>query len=98
ATVLELSWYGNRPVTAKLGESFHSRRLQLISSQVGQVAMKQRSRWTSQRRLKFAMSLLADPRLDCLISGESAFESLPETLTRLSDASHDALCHCVRYE
>jgi NADPH:quinone reductase-like Zn-dependent oxidoreductase len=38
ATVLELSWYGDTPVAAPLGGAFHSRRLRLISSQVGQVA------------------------------------------------------------
>ncbi|MGB9060881.1 MAG: zinc-binding alcohol dehydrogenase, partial [Pseudolabrys sp.] len=37
ATVLELSWYGDTPVAAPLGGAFHSRRLRLISSQVGQV-------------------------------------------------------------
>jgi NADPH:quinone reductase-like Zn-dependent oxidoreductase len=35
ATVLELSWYGDTPVAAPLGGAFHSRRLRLISSQVG---------------------------------------------------------------
>ena len=38
ATVLEMSWYGDRPVTALLGGPFHSRRLRLISSQVGSIA------------------------------------------------------------
>ena len=36
ATVLEMSWYGDAPVTAMLGGPFHSRRLRLVSSQVGQ--------------------------------------------------------------
>ena len=35
ATVLEMSWYGDRMVPAPLGEAFHSRRLVLKSSQVG---------------------------------------------------------------
>ena len=38
ASVIELSWYGAAEVTAPLGQAFHSRRLRLISSQVGQVA------------------------------------------------------------
>ena len=34
-----------------LGGAFHSRRLKLISSQVGQVAPSHRARWTHRRRL-----------------------------------------------
>ena len=45
--VLELSWYGQRPVPLPLGEAFHSRRLTLRSSQVGHVAAAQRSRWSA---------------------------------------------------
>ncbi|MCW7540198.1 zinc-binding alcohol dehydrogenase [Aquabacterium sp. A7-Y] len=44
ATVLELSWYGRRPVQVPLGEAFHARRLTLQSSQVGQVATARRGR------------------------------------------------------
>ena len=54
ATVLEMSWYGDAPVTAPLGGAFHSRRLRLISSQVGQIAPSHRPRWshapTARRR------------------------------------------------
>ncbi len=35
---VELSWYGSGEVAAPLGGAFHSRRLRLVSSQVGQVA------------------------------------------------------------
>src|SRR6266851_1860057 len=46
ATIAELSWYGSGDVAAPLGEAFHSRRLKLISSQVGQVAPSHRPHWT----------------------------------------------------
>ncbi len=46
ATVVELSWYGSGDVAAPLGEAFHSRRLRLVSSQVGKVAPSHRARWT----------------------------------------------------
>ena len=48
ATVLELSWFGNRKPAVALGEAFHSRRLTLRSSQVGTVATAQRSRWDTR--------------------------------------------------
>jgi threonine dehydrogenase-like Zn-dependent dehydrogenase len=95
ATVLELSWYGDRAVTLPLGEAFHARRLQLRSSQVGAVATAQRARWSHRRRLALALELLADPVFDHLLGGESAFASLPQTLPRL--AAGPALCHVITY-
>lgn len=97
ATVLELSWYGDRAVSLALGESFHSKRLQLRSSQVGAVATAQRARWSHRRRMALALELLADPVFDGLLSGESPFETLPATLARLADAPDGALCHVVTY-
>jgi threonine dehydrogenase-like Zn-dependent dehydrogenase len=97
ARVLELSWYGDRPVTLPLGGAFHARRLQLLSSQVGSVAPAQRPRWTHRRRLALALDLLDDPVLDRLVTGESAFEALPATLAHLADAPGDVLCHRIVY-
>lgn len=97
ATIVELSWYGDAMVPAALGHAFHARRLTLKSSQVGTVAASQRARWDNRRRLRLALSLLADPALDALISGESDFEALPETLAALAASPGDTLCHRVRY-
>jgi 2-desacetyl-2-hydroxyethyl bacteriochlorophyllide A dehydrogenase len=98
ATIVELSWYGERSVSVELGRSFHAQRLTLKSSQVGNVAASQRARWTNQRRMRLALSLLADPVLDSLISGESEFEALPQVMADLADRPGDALCHRIRYE
>ncbi|MFI9772369.1 dehydrogenase [Streptomyces sp. NPDC052415] len=95
-TVLELSWYGDRPVTLPLGEAFHSRRLVIRSSQVGTVSPARPGR-TYADRLALALELLADPALDALVTGESAFEELPEVLPRLASGEIPALCHRVRY-
>ena len=51
ATVVEMSWYGDRPVEVGLGGAFHSRRLRLVSSQVGQVSPGRRPRWDYRRRM-----------------------------------------------
>lgn len=98
ATIVEMSWYGNRSVPMPLGEGFHSRRLTLKSSQVGHVASTQRPRWDHRRRLQLALSLLADPALDVLLTGESDFEQLPDTMARLSTSPGDTICHRIRYE
>jgi Zn-dependent alcohol dehydrogenase len=97
ATVLELSWYGARKPEVALGESFHSRRLTLKSSQVGAIAPAQRARWSTGRRLDLVMRLLGDARLDALISGESDFEDLPQVLARLATSPEYTLCHRIRY-
>ncbi|TQL18916.1 zinc-binding alcohol dehydrogenase [Streptomyces sp. SLBN-134] len=95
-TVVELSWYGDRPVSLPLGEAFHSRRLVLRSSQVGTVSPARANRSYADR-LALALELLADPALDALITGESAFEELPDAMPRLASGEIPALCHRVRY-
>jgi 2-desacetyl-2-hydroxyethyl bacteriochlorophyllide A dehydrogenase len=97
ATIVELSWYGDQTVPIALGESFHARRLTLRSSQVGAVAGSQRPRWDTRRRMQLALTLLADPTLDVLITGESPFDELPRVMAELANGGGDTLCHRVRY-
>ncbi|MGW9593667.1 zinc-dependent alcohol dehydrogenase [Streptomyces chartreusis] len=96
-TVLELSWYGDRRVALPLGEAFHSRRLVIRSSQVGTVSPARRATRSYADRLSLALDLLADPALDALVTGESAFEELPEVMPKLTSGEIPALCHRVRY-
>ncbi|MFE9021493.1 zinc-binding alcohol dehydrogenase [Streptomyces sp. NPDC007808] len=96
-TVLELSWYGDRQVSLPLGEAFHSRRLTVRSSQVGTVSPAARAGRTYADRLALALDLLADPALDALVTGECAFEELPDVLPKLASGAIPALCHRVRY-
>lgn len=97
ACVVELSWYGEGEVTLPLGRGFHSRRLRLVSSQVGQVAPSRRPRWTHARRLTKALHLLADPELDALLTGEVPFGTLPDVLPRLLAPGAPGLFTAVRY-
>jgi len=97
ATVLELSWYGDAAVAVPLGKAFHARRLTLRASQVSAIAAPQRARWTHARRMQLVLRLLGDARLDALISGESAFDELPQVLARLSGPSSGTLCHRISY-
>lgn len=97
ARVVEMSWYGDAPVEAPLGLGFHGRRLKLVSSQVGQVSPSRRPRWTHRRRLEKALELLADERLDGLITEEVAFADLPTALPRLLAAGAPGLATLIRY-
>lgn len=97
ATVLEVSWFGDRPVPLPLGEDFHARRLTLRSSQVGRIPPGRAPRWTHHRRMALALELLKDPALDVLLSGESDFEELPAVMERLANEPAGVLCHRIRY-
>lgn len=86
AKVIEMSWFGDRPVTLPLGHAFHAKRLAIVSSQVGSVAAARRARWTPARRLALALELLADPLFERLIGARVRFADLPAALPRILDA------------
>jgi threonine dehydrogenase-like Zn-dependent dehydrogenase len=98
ATVLELSWYGTQDVKVPLGDVFHSRRLKLISSQVGKVAPSRRPRWDYRRRLAAALALLQDPALDALLAPPVAFADLPARLPGILTPESGVLCQVVSYK
>lgn len=95
--IVELSWYGARPATIRLGGAFHSQRLQIISSQVGHVAPKQRGRISHRDRLATALSLLGDETLDALVSDEIPFDALPERLPQILAGTMGGLSPVVTY-
>jgi len=97
AKVIELSWYGAGEIAIPLGGAFHSRRLRLISSQVGRVAPSHRARWTPRRRLSAALELLADPALDALLAPAVAFHDLPARLPDALLPVSGILCQLIRY-
>jgi len=97
ATVLELSWYGSDAVELPLGAAFHSRRLKLISSQVGKVSASRRPRWDYRRRLTAALELLRDAALDALLAPPVAFAQLPARLPDILTPASGVLCQLIRY-
>jgi threonine dehydrogenase-like Zn-dependent dehydrogenase len=97
ATVVEMSWYGDKAVSLPLGGPFHARRLKLVSSQVGMVAPSRRPRWTHARRLAAALRLLADERFDALISHDVEFADLPALLGGVLAPEAEGIATVVRY-
>jgi len=95
--VIELSWYGDRPVPVILGGAFHSRRLTIRSSQVGHVAPARRTTTSRRERLAEALALLDDPRLDRFITGEVAFADLPGAIPRLLAPGAPGIATRIRY-
>ncbi len=97
ATIVEMSWYGTKTVNVNLGGAFHSRRLKLVSSQVGHVAPSRRATVAHRDRLATAVALLHDPALDCLVSHEISFDALPEELPRIWSQGAATLPPVIRY-
>jgi NADPH:quinone reductase-like Zn-dependent oxidoreductase len=97
APIVELSWYGDRPATVELGGAFHSRRLRILSSQVGQISPSRRPRWSFRRRLEAALGLLSLPALDALVAEEIAFETAARTLPQALAAEARALAPVICY-
>ncbi|MCW5658887.1 MAG: dehydrogenase [Burkholderiaceae bacterium] len=97
STVLELSWYGAGSVPVPLGGAFHSRRLKIVSSQVGQVAPSRRATTSHRQRLQQAIELLADARLDALLMPAVPFAELPERLPDILSPKRGMLCQLIAY-
>ena len=95
--IIDMSWYGAKAVSLMLGGAFHSRRLQLICSQVGHIALSRRGSVTHRERLALALGLLDDPALDALVEDDIAFEDVPGRLTQILDASTSGLAPIIRY-
>ena len=96
ATIVELSWFGDDPVSLPLGEAFHSQRLTLRASQVGRIPPAMAPRWDHRRRLEKALQLLAThPAWESLIDGETDFTDLPRAMDAIVNGH--GLCQRVRY-
>jgi threonine dehydrogenase-like Zn-dependent dehydrogenase len=97
ATIIELSWYGSGVVAVPLGGAFHSRRLKLISSQVGRVAPSHRQTWTHRMRLEAAIKLTAHPHLDVLLAPAIAFPELSAQISDILKPQSGVLCQLISY-
>jgi threonine dehydrogenase-like Zn-dependent dehydrogenase len=96
-TVIDLSWYGDAPVSLSLGSAFHVGRLGIRSSQVGTVSPARSARRTTADRMALALDLLRDPAFDALVTEQSRFHELPAVMARLAAGSLPALCHTITY-
>lgn len=100
ATVVEMSWYGDRQPQLPLGADFHARRLRLVASQVGEVAAPKRLRRSRSQRLAAALGLL-DDRFDALVTGSSPLAKLPEVMNdfaRAAEWTRSQLLHVITYK
>lgn len=97
ASIIEMSWYGSGIVAVPLGGAFHSRRLRLISSQVGKVAPSHRATYSYRERLEAALALTAHPALDALLAPAVSFRELPTVLPDILKPRSGVLCQLISY-
>ncbi len=94
--VVELSWYGGRPVTVDLGGAFHQRRLRIQASQVAHIAPSHRAAGRGART-QAVLALLRDPALDALLAAPVPFAELPQFFARLYRGEPTDPCPVVAY-
>ncbi len=95
--IIELSWYGTDSPQVPLGQDFHARRLRILASQVGEVALPRRARRTRAERLRQALHML-DERFDPLITGRSPLSRLPAVIDGMSQGAEQyrgSICHVI---
>lgn len=94
--VIELSWYGAKSVSLRLGESFHWQRKSLVASQVGTIAKTRRDAGRTARTAA-VLELLRDPGLDSLLRAPIPFAQLPAAFARIYRGESIEPCPVVAY-
>jgi hypothetical protein len=97
ARVVVASFYGARVAPVALGDAFHRRRLQLVSSQVSALPPSHAARWDHARRFALACTLLDDARLDALVE-TARFDEAAAVYRRLDNAPAASLQTTFLYE
>lgn len=95
--LIELSWYGSKKVSLRLGEKFHYKRLQLVSSQVSQIpGHKPKETYLSRKNL--ALSYLQDDSYDRLITHTFLMGESPEFYHQLRNGNQpNGLIYIIDY-
>ncbi|MBN4081256.1 zinc-binding alcohol dehydrogenase [Caldithrix abyssi] len=95
--IIELSWYGSHRISIDLGETFHSQRKSIISSQVSHIPSNHLPRWNILRRKQTVFSLLLKSEFDRHITHTVMFEELPSIFLQLNTLSSEGLAFRVKY-
>ncbi len=81
--IMELSWYGNKAVNIQLGETFHTGRKTIISSQVSAIPNDKSSSWNFRKRKELVFKLLENSIYDKLPCLEISFVDSPNFFGKL---------------
>ena len=92
------SWYGQKQATLNLGGHFHRSQMQLISSQVSQLAPRWRGRWNKQRRFQTAWAMLQRHQPVNLITHRFPFQQAAEAYALLDKSPETAVQIVFEYD
>ena len=95
--IIELSWYGNRAVSVRLGESFHRQRKRIIGSQVSSLPASHLVRWDFRRRKEVVFELLRDDAFDAYITEVVLLSQTPNLFDRIRQGDRSPLGQAVQY-
>ena len=96
--VIELSWYGDRKAQLTLGDRFHYRRLQIISSQVSVIPKSMLSEYSYKSRKELAAKYLRSDRYDRLINDTTSFTEAVSFFDSLRQGTSDnGLIYLISY-
>jgi len=95
--VVEMSWYGDRPVALHLGRDFHQGRKRIISSQVSRIPAGRQVRWDRARRKEVVLRLLESPEWDALLDRRTPFEAAPALFDQIRKGQVDELTCLLTY-
>ena len=98
APVVVASWYGTKPVSLRLGGSFHRARLRLVSSQVGHLDPALAPRWDTARRLALARDLLSELVLDPLVTHRIPFRDAARAYALVDEHPEETVQVVLTYD
>jgi threonine dehydrogenase-like Zn-dependent dehydrogenase len=88
--VTEVSFYGTKAVSVRMGGNFHISRKRIAVSQVSNLPLKKLARWDHLRRKQLVYNLLKDNRFDCLVENAVPFHDAPVLFKLIrSNAMHE---------
>ncbi len=90
-TVVEASWYGERRVTLALGGNFHRGRVHLRSAQVSTLDPVLASRWSKERRFRYAMDVAHDLNPGQYITHRFGFDQVQEAFEIIEQGPDEVL-------
>ena len=96
--VIELSWYGEKPVTLDLGSHFHHGRKRIVASQVSAVAPTRRESLGYAGRTRAVLDLLDESALDALVSDPVPFARMPGLMGDVYRGASPAPLPLIQFE
>jgi threonine dehydrogenase-like Zn-dependent dehydrogenase len=97
ATIAVMSFFGGKTVPLVLSPEFHYRRQRIISSQVSTIGSGLQPRWSMERRMEYALTLLAGPVLQTNVTHTFPFDRAPEAYRLLDEDAASAMGVLLTY-